>query len=112
MQALAAFLMLPAAIYGYVQAGLSGALTGFVAVVAVGSSVAISAAELGTGVAHSGSLATWQRLGGGLAAIAAIAGCYFGGWESGWAWGAGGYVLGIVITFCLALTRDDAREWK
>ena len=110
MPALAAFLMLPFTIYGYVQAGFSGALTGFVAVVAVGSGVAIAAAEPGTGVEHSGSVATSQRLGGSLAAIAALAGCYFGGWVFGWAGGVVGYVLGIVGALCLAFVSGAGRS--
>ncbi len=110
MQALAALLLLPAAIYGYMQAGFAGVLTALVALVGVGSGLAISAGEHGTGVQPSGAMATAQRLGGRVAAIASLAGCFYGGWRFGWAWGVGGYVLGIVCALGLALASGGFRS--
>ena len=105
MQALAALLLLPAA-----QAGFAGVLTALVALVGVGSGLAISAGEYGTGVQPSGAMATAQRLGGRVAAIASLAGCFYGGWRFGWAWGVGGYVLGIVCALGLALAGGGFRS--
>jgi hypothetical protein len=47
MQTLAGFLLLPAFFYGYAQASWLGGLTGFVAVLLMGSGLAITLAGCG-----------------------------------------------------------------
>ena len=56
MQGLAAIAALLAIGYGFRVAGVLGALTGLVAVLGVGSGLAIATAESGTGVAASGGV--------------------------------------------------------
>jgi hypothetical protein len=96
MQSLGAFLLLPAAIYGFVRGGWAGALTGLVTVLAIGSGLAIFLAEPGTGVEESPRPLP-QRFGGMVAAVATLGGAVHGGWRSGWLWGAAGFLLGLVV---------------
>ena len=94
MQGLVIIVGLLAIGYGYGMAGVLGSLSGLVAVIGVGSGLAIAASKSGTGVAASGGMRTVQRIGGFLAAGACLAGTVWGGWTAGWLWGLGGYIAG------------------
>ena len=105
MQGLAALAALLAIGYGFGVAGVLGALTGLVAVLGVGSGLAIATAESGTGVAASGGVRAAQRIGGFLAAGACLAGAVWGGWTVGWLWGLGGYIAGAVAGLAIGYAR-------
>ena len=72
MQGLAAIAALLATGYVLGMAGVLGGLTGLVAVLGVGSGLAIATAESGTGVAALGGVRAAQRIGGFLAAGACL----------------------------------------
>jgi len=95
--------------YGFAAAGLIGALTGFVAAVGTGSGLAIAFAERGAGVATSGASRAAQRFGGVVAAVACLGGAYHGGWRLGWAWGAGGYAVGVLAALAVARRHRNHR---
>jgi hypothetical protein len=104
VQKLVGFLLLPAFIYGYTHGSWLGGLAGFVAVLLIGSGLAIA---LGADV-ESGRLGLLQR-GGGMAIVPlAGIGLLYGGWSWGWLWVGGAYLLvmmvGVVVT--AAFTRD------
>ncbi len=109
---LTALAALVAAGYGFVTAGIFGALTGLVAVVGVGSGLAISVGEISTGVAPTKTgLGHWQRRGGILAAFLCGVAAYYGGWTLGWVWGIGGYAAGVILAllgyFLSSVGRDS-----
>ena len=112
MQGLAAIAALLAIGYGFGMAGVLGALTGLVAVLGVGSGLAIATAESGTSVAASGDVRTAQRIGGFLAAGACLVGAVWGSWTVGSLWGLGGYIAGAVaglaIGFVMRLRNRQA----
>jgi hypothetical protein len=97
MQRLGAFLLGPAALFGLVSHGFSGAATALVAVMGVTSGIAIAAREAGSGVEH-----TSQRVGGAVAAVACFSSVASGGWSTGWLWGVAGYLLGMIVCAILA----------
>ena len=103
IQGLAAIAALLATGYGFGMAGVLGGLTGLVAVLGVGSGLAIATAESGTGVTASGGVRAAQRIGGFLAAGVCLTGAVWGGWTVGWLWGLGGYIAGaaagVVLSF-------------
>jgi hypothetical protein len=98
MQPITVFATLALAAYGYLHAGILGALTGLVAGVGTGSGLAIFGAAKDTDLSTSAPLRVAQRVGGVIAAIGCAAGAYYGGWAYGWAWGLGGYVAGMLST--------------
>jgi len=110
MQKLAGYLVLPVALYGLGRDGWVGALTGAVAVFAIGSGLAIFIAESGTGVDEAGRIGSVQRLGGAVAAVASLAGVAYGGWRSGWLWAAAGYLLGIAVALVVGLLSGRLRS--
>lgn len=101
MQGIAVIVALIAIGYGFGSGGLAGAITGFVAVVGIGSGLAIARAESGTGVATSGATRSAQRAGGIVAAGACLIGAYYGGWRFGWIWAVVGYAAGVAIASLL-----------
>ena len=110
MQGLAAIAALLAAGYGFGVAGVLGGLTGLVAVLGVGSGLAIATAESGTGVAASGGVRSAQRIGGFLAAGACLTGAVWGGWTVGGLWGLGGYIAGAAAGAMLGLVKRSVRQ--
>lgn len=95
MQALAVIASLTLMVYGFATAGVSGAVTGAGAAITVGSGLAIARAEERTQVAETSSRKrSVQRIGGAIAAIAALGGAVYGGWTWGWAWSLGGFLAG------------------
>lgn len=101
MQGIAVIVALLAIGYGFGSGGLAGAITGFVSVVGIGSGLAITRAESGTGVASSGATRNAQRVGGFVAAVGCMVGAYYGGWRSGWLWAAVGYAVGAALASLL-----------
>ena len=110
MQGLAVIAALLATGYGFGMAGVLGGLTGLVAVIGVGSGLAIATAESGTGVAASGVLRAAQRIGGFLAAGACLTGAVWGGWTVGWLWGLGGYIAGVALAVVLGFVMRSVRQ--
>lgn len=108
----AGVLLFVAAGFGYVAGGLAGALTGFLAVLAIGSGLAISVSEAGTGVHHIVRIRIIQRLGGVLVVVLSAFGLYWGGWAWGWLWVLGAYLgsMGLVVVTGLAVRARDAQE--
>ena len=109
MQGFAAIAALLATGYGLGMAGVLGGLTGLVAVLGVGSGLAIATAESGTGVAVSGGVRAAQRIGGFLAAGACLTGAIWGGWTVGWLWGLGGYIAGAAVGVVLGFVMRRRR---
>ncbi|MEX2261098.1 MAG: hypothetical protein WD696_04065 [Bryobacteraceae bacterium] len=105
MQGLAVLAALFLLGYGFAVGGWRGGLTGLVASIGVGSGLAILRAERGTGIAEVNPAARRaQRLGGLAAAVACLTGVLYGEWTSGWLWGLGGYLAGIVVAVSLGAT--------
>ena len=105
MQALAGIAVMGTTLYGFLEGGFVGALTGLVVALGTSNGLAVAIADLGTGAA--------QRIGGVLAAVGCLTAGYAGGWQLGWLWGAGGYLAGTLIVFVLwsVLARlFDARQ--
>jgi hypothetical protein len=91
--------------FGVAAGGWRGGLTGLIASIGVGSGLAILRAEGGTGVAEINPAARRaQRSGGLVAAVACLAGVFYGGWTFGWLWGLGGYLAGMVVAVALGAT--------
>ena len=107
MQGIAVIAVLIAIGYGFGRGGLPGAVTGFVAAVGIGSGLAIARAEIGTGVASSGSTRSSQRSGGLLAAVGCLIGAYYGGWRFGWLWAVVGYAGAVAVAFLLRLFMGE-----
>ena len=95
---------------GYAAGGLRGALTGFVAALGVGSGLQIARAAPDTGVSSPPSTLLAQRIGGAIAACLTLAAAVYGGWRMGWAWGLGGYAVGMLAATALRSAFDRAPQ--
>jgi hypothetical protein len=104
-QKTAGFLLFLAAGFGFLAGGFPGALTGFLAVLAIGSGLAISVSEAGTGVHEVFRIRAVQRIGGILIAALSALGLYRGGWAWGWLWVLVAYLgtTGLVAVIGLAV---------
>jgi hypothetical protein len=97
MRTLVVLAALAGAGYGWEANGLAGAATALVGVIGVGSGLIIALNGPGTEGRGSVPLTTSQRWGGAFASLGVIVGLNYGGWQSGWMWGAVGYFSGSFL---------------
>ena len=83
---------------GFVNAGVLGALTGFLTPILAGSGLMIALA--GTDTTNSNE-ARW-RFAGVVAAIIVVLATYRQGWRWGWLYALIGYVVGSLLGYCIA----------
>lgn len=99
---LIALLALAMFVFGFMEGGFLGALTGFLATSLIGISLGILFGDPQANVAPARSgLGIAQRAAALIAGTLTVAGVILGGWRWGWAWTLLGFLTGVAPLFAI-----------